>query len=173
MTESEITDVHLGLHHYKCAACGKRFYTRANKDEYAYTNRYFRHDDREEMYCSWKCLRKAERAITEADQSRMLDFIRQSDDKTQRLYNRLMARPGVWRRADEKLPLHKCVAAVKVLRYSTNELQLAVGRFLPAGTMRMGASHYYSRLPNAIWVAVDNDKREMRNVVEWYDAGSE
>ena len=177
MGTPDIAAIQLGLNHFKCANCGKEFYTRALKDEYAYTSRNFKPGE-PEMYCSWHCLREAEKSMPEVRGVAYNSRSRGQAKHTRTTYVRgltfgaLVAKPGVWRNARQSPPKRKCVVAVKAFSPRSHTLTPKVAEFTPAGQMRRTRSEAEAYTPVNVWQSTNTTPREFHNVVEWYDTES-
>lgn len=164
----------LGLREYVCAKCGKTFWTRARKSEYAYTSRTFK-QGHVDIYCSYRCMRAAEKETEAATEIETLEpqkapRRRSNTSGSKQQFMQLLDHPGVWRNVADVVPDRRRVVAVKLLYHSTDEIYLTVAQFVPRGETRITRNGRIY-LTEDTWLTVGNRyEREFHNVIEWYDS---
>lgn len=160
-------DISIGLTKYRCMQCGKEFQSRVERRDWVYRDR--RYKEHPVYYCSWKCLRAAEK---QEKPTYMKDTpptkIKNPSEPVRLMFGQIIMREGVWRKTTEMLPDRRRIVAVKMYYQTSNMVYPTVAEFIPAGEVCRGTRQ--NRIcKEDTWVSTSPNKRQFHNVLEWYD----
>lgn len=168
-TEKKTISGHmLGLKEHRCMQCGKIFYSRPSQGKWAYVDRTY---SSPAYFCSWKCMRDAEKAGQPALIEAKTERAKNSEaQKSKLMFGQIIMREGVWKKVDEELPDRRRIVAVKTLLPSTLTIYPTVAEYVPRyGVVVTEKKGSWTVKEHHAWVNTGGSKNELHNVVEWYD----